>query len=117
VLVDAVNKYGQTLHSNSLSEWRLYRTTDNFDKVLAYMELHMPGFSKTHHDSYINSAYDFSLPVKISAELFSPHPFFEFNGELFTDENYIPSAIVTISHDPNDPVATLISIEYSSPSG
>jgi len=95
--------------TESIGDWRTYRTTDSIDKVLAFMEVHMPGFVMEHNSTrgtvYRNLKEDKSDLAKRAADYACSSLFCTtFNAKTY------PSVDVTLYSDPNNPTGTLIDV-------
>ena len=95
--------------TESKGDWRTYRTTDSIEKVLAFMEEHMPGFVMEHNSArgivYHNAKEDKSDLAKRAADYAC--------SSLFCttlDAKTYPSVDVTLYSDPNHPPGTLIDV-------
>jgi hypothetical protein len=95
--------------TESQGDWRTYRTSDSVDKVLAFMEEHMPGFT-IGNDSirgtvYRNTKEDRSDLAKRAADYSCSSLFCATSGLT-----HYPSASVIIYSDPDNSAGTLVDV-------
>ena len=108
-----VNTYPRN-GTESQGDWRTYRTPDSVDKVLAFMEQHMPGFVIGHDPNrgtiYRNNKEDKSDLAKRAADYSCSSLFCATSGLT-----HYPSANVIIYSDPENPAGSLIEVQIDWP--
>ncbi len=101
----------RTLHSNTVSETQIYKTDDNLDTVLAYMEQHLPGFVKLDQPpssrQLTNTIYRNSLRPSWVADLAIRYADFM---RIVPYTEGLPSKVVLIYSDPDNPGGTVIEV-------
>ena len=104
----------QRIGTESKGDWRTYRTKDGVDKVLSFMEQHLPGFIKEHDPTrgtlYRNHREDKSERAQRAAEYACSSLFCTtFDAKLY------PSVNIALYPDPQDASATLIDVQVDWP--
>ncbi len=104
----------QRTGTESKGDWRTYRTEDGLEKVLAFMEEHMPGFVEEHDETrgiiYRNHREDKSERAQRAAEYACSSLF----CVTFDAKSY-PSVYLALYADPQDASATLIEVQIDWP--
>ena len=83
---------------NTRWEYRTYYTSDDLETVLAYMEQHLPGFTKHSSERYSTRIEDKSLPSLITAVLV----------QVSDIESGVPGVEVELDADPAGTEITVI---------
>ena len=100
--------------TESMGDWRTYRTADSIDTVLTFMEGHMPGFVMEHTSVrgtvYHNAREDKSDLAKRAADWACSSLF----CTTFDAKTY-PSVYITLYSDPKSPTGTLIDVFFDWP--
>lgn len=104
----------QRIGTESEGDWRTYRTEDGVDKVLSFMEQHMPGFVEeqdpTRGTLYRNHREDKSDRAQRAAKYACSSLF----CTTFDAKSY-PSVYITLYSDPQDVSTTLIDVQVDWP--
>lgn len=104
----------QRTGTESKGDWRTYRTEDSVDKVLAFLEEHMPGFIEENDPTrgavYRNHKEDKSERAERAADYACSSLF----CTTFDTKSY-PSVYITLYSDPQDTSATLIDVQVDWP--